>query len=367
MEQIRVLYIHGGTLARGGTESFMMNTLRTISRDIHIDFVVHGDEKGVYDDEVEALGSSLMHVPIKSKDPLGNKRMLTKIMREGNYDIVHAHLNAMNGPALKIAKACGIKVRISHSHASEHYTQNPLKTYLNNRAMKSIPKVATDLFSCSQKAGDFLYGTHPYTIWYNAVELDRFAFDRNKQEKLKAELNLSDKRVYGHIGRFNFQKNHPQLIKIFEAIHREDPKSHLVLVGTGEREMEIQQLIHSLALDDAITHLGSISNVHEILNLFDLFVLPSLFEGLPYVLVEAQANGLPIISSDNIDQETKINDNFIFIDPNDIERWVKTAQTLELKDRSIDVQRFIDRGFELKSATQKLEHYYKERVKGNTV
>lgn len=358
MRKIRVLYMHGGILARGGTETFMMNTLRNIGDDIHIDFLVHGFEKGVYDNEIIELGSKIHYIPIKSKDYFGNKREMTRVIKEGNYDIVHAHLNAMNGPALKIAKKLGVGIRISHSHASEHYTTNPIKMMLNNHAMKSIPKYATDLFSCSKVAGDFLYDGLPYKIWYNAIPTDLFAYDVSTRDRLRKEYSLEDSLVIGHIGRFNFQKNHEQLIRIFNQLLNEYSNAKLVLVGEGELESNVRSQVSKLGINESVIFMGSISNVPEMLSMFDVFLLPSVFEGLPYVLVEAQANGLLVLSSDKIDKETKIIDNFYFIDPSNIDQWVTTFKENYPYNRNFDISVFEKRGFNITSATEKLHDFY---------
>ena len=358
MEQIKILYMHGGTLARGGTEAFMMNTFRNVSDFVHIDFLVHGFEEGIYDAEIKAKGSKVFYVPIKSKDYFGNVREIKRILKEGNYDIVHAHLNAMNGPVLKIAKQMGVPIRISHSHASKHYTTNKIKLFLNNRAMKKIPHYATELVSCSDVAGKFLYGNHPFKVLYNAIDVDKYAFNLENRAKIRAQYNLGDAMVFGHIGRFNFQKNHHQLINIFAALHAKTPNSKLVLVGEGELLEDVKSQISKMGLDNAVVFTGTLSNIDEMLSAFDCFLLPSVFEGLPYVLVEAQANGLLVLASDTVDFETKISHRFFFLDPNNIEAWLQCFKDNYLEDRSIDREEFSKRGFVISEAAAKLEYDY---------
>lgn len=358
MEQIKILYMHGGTLARGGTEAFMMNTFRNVSDAVHIDFLVHGFEEGVYDAEIRAKGSHVYHVPIKSKDYFGNVREIKRILKEGNYDIVHAHLNAMNGPVLKIAKEMGVPIRISHSHASKHYTTNKLKLFLNNRAMKMIPHYATELVACSDVAGKFLYGNRPFKVLYNAIDVEKYAFNQANRLKIREQYQLGDAMVFGHVGRFNFQKNHHQLINIFAALHAKNPNSKLVLVGEGELQEDVKAQVHQLGLQDAVIFTGSLSNIDEMLSAFDCFLLPSVFEGLPYVLVEAQANGLLVLAADTVDFETKISHNFFFLDRNDIDAWVNCFNANYTQDRTIDFVEFSKRGFVVSEAAAKLEYDY---------
>ena len=151
---VRVLYINGNIMKRGGIEAFMMNYFRHIDHSkVHIDFLVHGYEKGVYDDEIIAAGSKIFHVPTKSKHPITYQKELQKLFKSEHFDIVHSHLDAMSGWVLKIAKRCGVPIRIAHSHNTAHLTTNFLKRIVNESAKKQITKQATDLFACSEAAG----------------------------------------------------------------------------------------------------------------------------------------------------------------------------------------------------------------------
>ncbi len=304
-EPIRILYIHGGILARGGTEAYMMNYYRNIDRTkVQIDFVVHGFQKGVYDDEIQALGGRIYHVPVKSKDPIGNRKALKEIFLSGKYSIVHSHMDAMNTWNLDIAKKCGIPVRISHSHNTAVQTSNPLKLWLNNQSMKKLPKVATHLFACSGLAGSWLYGNEDFMVIPNAIDLNRFAFCCEKRNTIRSSLGISETDiVLGHVGRFSEQKNHAFFVALMDALVKRDPRFKLVLIGDGHLKEPIRQQLEEKGIVDSVRFVEACPNVYDYYSAFDWFCLPSLHEGLPVVGVEAQANGLRCVVSNTVSLE----------------------------------------------------------------
>ena len=304
-EPIRILYIHGGILARGGTEAYMMNYYRNIDRTkVQIDFVVHGFDKGVYDDEIESLGGHIYHVPVKSKDPIGNRKALKEIFLSGKYSIVHSHMDAMNTWNLEIAKKCGIPVRISHSHNTAVQTSNPLKLWLNKQSMKKLPRVATHLFACSGLAGSWLYGNEAFKVIPNAIDLKRFAFHNDTRNAIRSTLGLSDKDiVLGHVGRFSEQKNHGFFVSLMEELVKRDPRFKLILIGDGYLKETIHQQFADKELTDSVRFIEACPNVYDYYSAFDWFCLPSLHEGLPVVGVEAQANGLRCAVADTVSIE----------------------------------------------------------------
>lgn len=159
MKPKRILYVNGGLMDNGGITQYMMNYYRHIDKSrIQIDFIVHGEERGIYDDEIELLGGKVYQVPVKSKNPVKNAKMIYKICNSGSYRIIHAHMDAMSYVPLKIAKRCGIPVRIAHSHNTAYLTNNKIKVMLNEYVKKCLPTVATHLWACSQNAGEWMFG-----------------------------------------------------------------------------------------------------------------------------------------------------------------------------------------------------------------
>lgn len=341
MEPIRVLYVNGGIMQRAGTESYMMNYYRNIDRTkIQIDFIVHGNEKGVYDDEIKELGGEIYNVPVKSKDYIGNIKAIESILKTGKYKIIHSHMDAMSMVVLKIAKKCGIPIRIAHSHNTQHHTKNKIKFILNEYARKNICKYATHLFACSEDAARWLFGDEAINegnvkIINNAINIEKFKFNKKKRDILRENMCITDNFVIGHIGRFDYQKNHIFLLDIFKETLNYIPNAKLVLVGDGHLRKEIEKKIKDIGIEDDVILTGNVENVYELINTFDLFILPSLFEGLGIVLIEAQANGLPCIASNNVPKDVNLSNLVSFVDLNDTLRtWVD--KIIELKKENLN-------------------------------
>lgn len=298
MEIIRVLYVNGGLMDRGGISMHMMNYYRHLDKSrIQIDFVVHGFEKGIFDDEIYSLGGKIYNIPLKSKDYFGNIKALKEIFDTGKYKIVHSHMDAMNMVVLKIAKKCGIPIRIAHSHNTQHLTNNKIKFAINEYARLNISKYATHFFACSEKAGRWLFGDKAVnngkvTVIYNAIELEEFTFKQLKRDFLRDALDLKNNFVIGHIGRFDYQKNHLFLLDVFNETLKLTENVKLLLIGDGHLRDEIITKIKKLGIEDKVIMMGVRSDINDLLNVFDVFILPSVFEGLGTVVIEAQANGL---------------------------------------------------------------------------
>lgn len=312
MNPIRVLYVNGGIMDRGGISAYMMNYYRHIDRSkVQIDFVIHGFEKGVNDDEIRSTGGQIYNVPVKSRDYFGNTKALKKIFNSGIYKIIHSHMDAMSIVPLKVAKDCGVPIRIAHSHNTQHLTKNKIKFMFNEYARKNIKKYATNLYACSEDAGRWLYGNKAFndrkvTLINNAIELDNFAFSLQKRNIIREQLGLKENFVIGHIGRFDYQKNHMFLLEIFKATLGKKPDAKLLLIGDGHLREQIKERIEQLGIKKSVVMLGLRDDVNDLLNAFDLLLLPSLFEGLGIVLIEAQTNGLRCIVSHGVPQAVNI-------------------------------------------------------------
>lgn len=364
MKPIKVLYINGNIMKRGGIEAFMMNYFRNIDKSvIHIDFVVHGYEEGCYDNEIIAAGSKIYHVPTKSKHPFTYAKRLEKIFKSDNYSIVHSHLDAMSGWSLKIAKQVGIPVRIAHSHNTALLTKNPIKILVNNYAKKQILKYATDLFACSDAAGKWLYGAEKkFTVINNAIEIKKFQFDIQKRINVREKYAWENKFVVGCVGRFDYQKNQEFLIPVLKSVLEKRPETILVFVGDGNTKETVKKLVYNNELDAEVCFLGSIDNVHEIYNAFDLFVLPSRFEGLCFVAIEAQTNGLQCILSDQVTKETKICVNTELLSLN-TESWTNEI-CRATGERNEDNPKLVkEAGYSIIDEAMKLQKFYLKKGK----
>lgn len=360
---VRVLYVNGNIMKRGGIEAFMMNYYRHIDKTkVQIDFLVHGYEKGVYDDEILSSGGRIFHVPTKSKHPIKYKKELKKLFHSEKYDIIHSHLDAMSGWILKIAKDCGIPVRIAHSHNTDHLTTNPIKRIINDYMKKRIPYYATDLFACSQEAGEWLFGnSHAFKIINNAIEIDNFLFSKEKRACIRKNLGLENKFVIGHVGRFDYQKNQEFIISMLPDLVKKRNNIHAVFVGDGHQIEDATKLSGSLGVKNLCTFLGSRADVADLYNAFDVFVLPSRFEGLGIVAIEAQANGLPCILSNKIPTTVKLCDNVTMLSIESNLQWIRLLESMGTNRSFENELKIIEAGYEIKKEAAMLQDFYLRR------
>lgn len=308
-EPIRIAQIIGKWLG-GGVESVVMNYYRHLDHDkIQFDFICDDDSTNIPYDEIEKLGGKVILIPPYQK-VFKYQKELRRVLRDGKYKIVHSHINTLSVFPLYAAKKVGVPVRIAHSHSTtnkKEWKKNLLKQVLRPFSKK----YATNYMCCSELAGRWLFGDKTYDegkvyLLNNAIDLDKFKYDKKIRDKKRKELGIKeDTIVIGHIGRFVAQKNHTFLIDIFNQFHKKEKNSILLLAGQGPLQEEIKNKVRELGLDDSVRFLGQRNDANELYQAFDVFLLPSLYEGLPVVGVEAQASGLLCFFSDDMTKETR--------------------------------------------------------------
>ena len=304
---------------RGGAETMVMNYYRSIDRSrVQFDFMVHRQERGAYDDEIEAMGGRIYRMP-----PIrpGKFRKYKKALREffdehPEYQILHSHMSELGYYAFKEAKAHGVKCTICHAHNAPDFKSETfiekMKDFMRWRFKHKIRKYTDHMFVCGMDAGKWLFGRHNkrrFVMMNNAVDAQRFRWDENRARMLRQKLRLDDRFVICHVGRFNAQKNHALLIDIFNVIHAQRPDAVLLLAGDGDLEERIRAKVESLGLVDCVQFLGVRSDIDDILLVSDVFLFPSLYEGLPVTLVEAQASGIKCVISDAVPSDCLITRN----------------------------------------------------------
>ena len=304
---IRVLH-SVSNMARAGIETMLMNYYHKIDKSqIQFDFLANKPVPGEYDEEIRSMGGRVFVSPGLNPLHFPKYRRYVAQLVANNPDIriVHAHNEAMGYYALRSARDAGMQVRIAHAHNTQIIRdyKYPLKILCK----QLLPGAATDYWSCGRDAGIYYYGKKR---WYasgfllrNAIDTEKFAFRPETRCRLRQEHKLGDSFVIGHVGRFNLQKNHTRLIDIFASVAAADPKARLVLIGVGELEQPVLEKVRAMGLVEKVLFLGQMANVNEWYQAMDCFVLPSLFEGLPVVGVEAQAAGLPCFFSDCVTDE----------------------------------------------------------------
>lgn len=365
-EPIRVAHIIGKWLG-GGVESVVMNYYRHMNhKKIQFDFICDNDSTNIPYGEIEALGGTVILVPPYQK-VFEYQKELKKVLEQKNYKIVHSHINTLSLFSLRAAKKAKVPVRIAHSHSTTN--KKEWKKNLMKSVLRPFSKVyATDYFCCSELAGVWLFGNKTYNegnvfLLNNAIDLEKFKYDEKLRNQKRRELKIEDSKiVLGHIGRFVKQKNHESLIDIFNEIHKENKNTILVLAGQGPLQEEIKNKVEKLALEKYVYFLGQRNDINELYQAFDAFLLPSLYEGLPVVGIEAQTSGLLCILSDNMTKETKVIDSTIFLSlEENIKTWSKTLfESLSNHKRIDRTNEITKNGFNIKIESKKLEIKYKE-------
>lgn len=366
MDKVRVLQVVT-FMNRGGLESMLMNYYRNIDRSkIQFDFLEHREGKHDFTDEILSLGGKIYTVP--AVNPLNTNGYLSALdeffKQHNEYKIIHSHLDCMSTYPLKYAKKHGIPVRIAHSHNTNQ--EKDWKYLMKMYSRSQMQKYATNLFSCGKDAGQWLYCNSKFQILNNAIDAEKFIYNSDVSFKTKQSLDLLGKFVIGHIGRFNKQKNHEFLIDIFEKIHIKDNNSILLLVGVGELEEKIKLKVQNLGLTKSVKFLGLRNDIVTLLQAMDLFLFPSLFEGLPVTIVEAQASGLPCIVSDNITTEVKITNCLEYLSLNDdADIWAEKILNYKRKYKRKNMYNTIcEKGFDIKANALWLEKFYLKCSKG---
>ena len=348
----------------GGVEAVILNYFRNINKSKFVfDFVIDSDSTdNNFINEIQELGGTIIKCPPYQKLHKYNK-FLYKLFKEKKYDIVHSNINTLSVFPLRMAEKAGIKIRIAHSHS----TSNPKewkKNLLKNILRPFSKKYANVYFACSELAGRYLFGNKTFdegkvVIINNAINLDKFKYNEEKRKEIRKKLNIkNDTFVIGHIGRFVAQKNHTFLIDIFNEMHKKNENSVLLLIGQGTLQNEIKEKVDKLGLANSVKFIGQVTNANDYYNAMDVFVLPSIYEGLGMVLIEAQANELPCIASTEVPKEATISNQieYIELDKNS-SYWAKRILNKNRSKVNFEYNEKIEK-YNIKNVVGELENEY---------
>lgn len=329
---IKVLQIFG-KLDQGGAENLITSIFKKIDRNkIMFDALILSDEKGFLEDEWRALGANIYRIKkYNILNALSFKKELRQFFNNHKNEYQYVYNNTeLSGPIIaRVAKEFNIK-NICHAHSSS--SGKGIKGILRKLEYKKYHNLDVDhLFACSTMASKDRYGNRykEATIINNSIDINKYKFNEEIRNEVRKELNIpTNAFLIGHVGRFAPVKNHSFIISLFNKYHKENPSSYLLLVGDGEQKENIKNLINDYNLNDYVILTGNTLDTYKYYNALDLFIMPSLFEGIPLVSIEAQANGLPLILSNNIDENVKLNDNVMFL-PLDLSIWLNNIDTLK--------------------------------------
>ena len=356
-------------LNRGGAETNILNYYRKLNQNkIQFDFLVHRQEIAPYDAEVQSLGAKIFRLP--PFNPLKIKQYKAAIRtffdQNPDYQIVHGNCSELGIYIYKEAQKRKIPVVIAHAHNATDgiNLKSPFRWYYKN---KMRPFVNT-YFSCSYPASVWLFGkknAKKAFIMNNAIDASSFQFDANKDQAMRKMLNAENALNILHVGRFNEQKNHIFLINVFDELLKINPKAKLFLVGNGDLESKIIAKVKSLDIEKSVVFLGLRSDVDAIIQAMDIYLFPSLFEGLPVSLVEAQAAGLKCIISDGVPKESiLINDNVEIIAlKKPVKYWASQINNFSNHKKTNVLKQIIEKGYDINANVTILENKYLELLK----
>lgn len=369
-QPIRVLNLFT-IMDRGGAETMVMNYYRHIDRTkVQFDFLVHREQRGAYDDEIEALGGRIYRLcPIYPQNFARYKRDLRSFFQaHPEYKIIHSHMSELGYFAFREAEQQGVPVRICHAHSAPHGfdMKMVMRTYFKKRMMPYL----THLFMCGEESGEWLYGERNksrFVMMNNAIDTAAYAWSPARCKKVRHELNLEGVYTLGHVGNFTQPKNHPFLLEIFTALLKKEPNAVLLLVGGGEGMSKMQEKVQELGIAEHVRFLGVRSDVADLMQAMDVFVLPSLYEGLPVTMVEAQAAGLPCIISDKVPPECILTEGLVDImslsaSPEAWAEKILAKRAIPRTDRRAEIAAH---GFDITTEAVKLQEFYLKAYEQN--
>lgn len=320
MKKILIGYLIDGK--RSGIDNYILNVVGQIKKDdIQIDCLTNRIDRDLKN-RLDKMGVGLIEIPTL-KHPFRQYQAMNQIIRKGKYEVAYFNISeAFNSIGVLAAHNCGVKKVVVHSHSSgvnEHSKviraiRTFCHTIMKNLVLRSC---VSDYYACSKKAGEWLFpkkviGSSHFHVMNNAIQTERFQYNPEIRIKKRKELGLENRIVIGQIGAFSYQKNSEYVVKIAKELHRKNPDAIVLMIGSGKDYDQIAHNVKEQHLEEAVSLMGIRMDVNELVQAMDLFILPSRFEGLPIVAIEAQISGLKVILSDTISEEAALSDRCMF-------------------------------------------------------
>lgn len=361
---IRVLQVLGG-LNLGGAETMVMNLYRRIDKSkIQFDFIIHLQDKQAYEDEVLAMGGKVYRFPAFNGRNLIIQRNLWKkfFLEHKEYKILHSHVRSYASVYIPIANKCGLKT-IIHSHSTSN--GNGFSAKIKDIMQYPLRFQADYLFACSKEAGQWLFGKkackkNNFKVIHNAIDSKKFSFCSIKRKEIREKLGINDKFVVGHVGRMTKPKNHTFLLRTFLEVNKIRKDAVLLLIGDGELRSSIEKDIRDLGIMDKVIVLGSKNNTQDYYQAMDVFVFPSLWEGLGIVCIEAQDSGLSCIVSENIPKEIDVEENLIHVMhlSDGEKKWADAISRVSVSSRYGRQMALCRAGYDIEENAMLIEDFY---------
>lgn len=353
---VRVLEVIG-SLGYAGVEAVVMNFYRNVDRaQVQFDFITCSSVPERYDSEITTLGGWIHRLPSRSRHPFSYMKALKNVITQNNYQIIHIHQNSASmAMDAMVAKMCGVSTIIGHSHNTrcnvlwQHYLLKPIVNY-----------VVTNRMACSEAAGEWIFGKRDdITVVNNAIDADKFHFDDELRKSTRQAIGVEGKYVVGYVGRlYDGQKNLYRLLDIFSVVARKRQGAVLVMVGDGPDKVGLEDKIRHLGLDDKVVLLGKRNDVNHLMMAMDVFAMPSLYEGMPVVIVEAQATGLRCIISDRVPAPNLIDNVQVLNLEQSDDAWAEALLNGSSNLRANATQKIIDGHYDIAHEAKWLQEFY---------
>lgn len=358
---MKVLLSNSTGLADNGISTFIINNAKIFASkpDMEIGIAAPNEVQDSIKKELKAKNITLYEFPYRNSNPLKYFVQMRKMLKKEKYDIVHVN-GSSNMMAIELAAAyfAGVKVRVAHSH-------NTVTEHIKLHKLLAIPfnQLTNVRLACNEASGKWLFGNKKFTVIDNGIFLEKYLYNQEIRQKIRNGLGISkDEILLGHVGHFSYQKNQEFLVNLTKKL----PSNYkLLLIGDGHDFEGIEAKVKKLALGNRVYFTGTVSNVPDYLSAMDIFLLPSRFEGQPFVIVEASANGLPIIVSDKVSLEANLTGKIRFL-PLIVKDWIREISCLNYRDRQVESHdncgKLASKGYDIYSNVDKLYSIYKEHL-----
>jgi|SRR5690625_1710747 len=367
---VRVLNVISSLELGGGVQQLLLNYFKHMNRNqIQFDYIVHGNKIGGLEKEVKKLGSNVYHVSPKKESFFKNIKEINKVIKEGNYDVVHCHQDLSNFSSLFLAKVNLVPVRISHAH-SNFTTKSRLRNIRNSIMRILNKKFANSFFACSLDSGRWLHGEQwkpngNNVLLKNAIDIERFSFNEQLRIEYRRQLGIVDKTVLLHVGRFSKEKNHMFMLEILEKVLMKDKNYILMFVGSGDIENEVKNAAKTRKISDHIMFLGARKDVPELMHASDVHLLPSKHEGFGMTAIEAQVSGLFTLVSDKVPLDTRISELIKYLPINTASPWNEEIINIKLGRRHSQANAAEKSGYSISSQAYNYEKWIFNAVAKN--
>ena len=367
MSNLKRILIIASKLHIGGAEKVCRDIALYADREKYaFDYVVFGDAVGAYESQVEAAVCRVFHLPEPSEGYPAHLRALNRLMKENRYHAVHVHTMFNCGWAMALAKLNGVPLRIAHSHSALVDGGGMVKKIYESVMRTLILTCSTDLVGCGVKAGQRLFGEKQFAkrgnLILNGIDVADFAYDEEKRTAIRAQLGAGDRFILGHSGHLAAVKNQSFLLELMPLVLEKKPDALLLLLGDGGDRPMLEQKIKDMNLQDHVVMTGNVSNVSDHLSAMDVFVFPSLFEGLPLSVLEVQANGLPCVISDGVPEDVFLTD---LIRPlslkQDKQVWLEAIMAARRGDAGKYNRQLLGSDYAVQAAMEKIYRIYEDK------